>query len=120
MEERAMGRELIGECPGCGEDPKFGDYEAELTIKFIKQECGGSPLGVDVQVTLEDHELGSFPVISVVWDDYTTGYPGGYINAFVEAFERFDLPEEIHKDARERRRLLHEIQEDMESWFEVR
>jgi len=92
-----MGREFIGESPGSGEDPEFDDYEAELTINYIKQECGDPPRGVDVQVTLEDHDLGSYPVLSVVWDESVTEYPDEYIGNCIEAFERFDLPEEIYQ-----------------------
>ena len=91
-----LGREFIGDCPLAGEDPELDEYETELTIKYIKQECCQPPRGVDVQVTWEDHELGSYPVISVVWDDSITDYPDEYIGKCMEAFERFDLPEEIH------------------------
>lgn len=54
-----MGREFIGECPGWGDDPESDDLETELAIKYVKQACGEPPRGVDVQVTLEDHELGA-------------------------------------------------------------
>jgi hypothetical protein len=73
-----MGREFIGDCPTSGEDSEFDDFEAELAIKYIKQKCQ-PPRGVNVQVSWEDHELGSYPVISVVWNDYITDYPGEYI-----------------------------------------
>jgi hypothetical protein len=95
-----MGREFIGECTPSGETPELDDHEMQLAIKFIKQACGKPPRGVDVQITLEDHELGSYPVISVVWDDYITDYPGEYIGKCIEAFDRFDLPEEIHEQYR--------------------
>jgi hypothetical protein len=85
-----MGREFIGECPYSGEDPQVDNYETELTIKYIKKECGPPPRGVNVEVTLEDHELGSYPVISVVWDDSIVGYPDEYIGKCMEAFERFE------------------------------
>ena len=74
-----MGREFIGECPGTGDDPESDHLETELAIKYIKQACGGPPRGVDVEVTTQDHELGSYPVISVVWDDSITDYPNEYI-----------------------------------------
>jgi hypothetical protein len=48
--------------------------------------------GVDVQVTLEDHELGSYPLISVVWDGGVADYPDEYIKKAIEAFERFEQP----------------------------
>jgi hypothetical protein len=98
-----MGREFIGECPGWGDDPESDDVETELAIKYIKQSCGPPPNGVDVQVTFEGYEVGnegdevSYPVISVVWDDYTAEYPGEYIGKCIEAYERFELPEEIYQ-----------------------
>ena len=113
-----MGREFIGECPASGEDLEFDNYEMELAIKFIKQECGEPPRGVDVQICREDHELGSYPVIAVIWDDYGTGYPEDYMQKCIEAFERFELPEEIHQSGRERMDLLREIYTDMEKWFD--
>jgi hypothetical protein len=112
-----MGREFIGDYPASGEDSEFEDYEAELAIKYIKNRCQ-PPRGVDVQVTWEDHELGSYPVISVVWDDYITNYPGEYIGKCIQAFERFELPEEIHRKGRERMDLLLEMYADVEEWFE--
>lgn len=86
-----MGREFIGECSA---DSEFGTYEMEMAIKYIKQQCGEPPHGVAVEITCEDHELGSYPIISVVWDDYATQYPDEYIQDCIEAFERFELPEE--------------------------
>jgi hypothetical protein len=113
-----MGREFIGECSAPEEGSGFDNYENELVIKFIKQECGEPPRGVDVQMTWEDHELGSYPVISVVWDDSVTGCPDEYIGKSIEAFERFALPEEIHQIGHERMSLIRELYADMEKWFE--
>jgi|ERR1700684_3538509 hypothetical protein len=90
----------------------------ELAIKFIKQEAGESPYGVDVEITREDHELGSYPVISVFWDDYSTEYPEDYIATCISAFEKFDLPEEIYRKRRDRTSLLHDLQEGLQDLFE--
>ena len=106
-----MGHEFIGECPGWGDDPESDDRETQLAIKYIKQACGEPPRGVDVQVTLEDHELSSYPVISVVWDDSVTVCPDEYIDKCTEAFERFDLPEEIQQQYE----LLFELQDRMQA-----
>jgi hypothetical protein len=103
-----MGREFIGESSASEEDPELDHLEMELAIKYIKQESGKPPYGVDVEIRLQDHELGSYPVISVVWDDYVAEYPGEYIGKCIEAFERFDLPEEIHQ----RYRTFFELQRD--------
>jgi hypothetical protein len=115
-----MGREFIGECSPSGEAPELDDYEMELAVKFIKQTCGNPPRGVDVQVTWEGHEVGgegdevSYPVISVVWDDSVTECPDEYIGKCIEAFERFDLPEEIH----ERYRVLFDLQDRIQKLFD--
>jgi hypothetical protein len=109
-----MGREFIGECSPSGEAPELDDYEMELAVKFIRQACGKPPRSVDVQITWEDHELGSYPVISVVWDDYTIEYPDEYIGKCIEAFDRFDLPEEIH----EQYRLLFDLQDRIQKLFD--
>jgi hypothetical protein len=101
-----MGREFIGECPVSDKGPEFETYEGELAIKYIKQSCGPPPRGVDVEITSEGSEVGnegdevSYPVISVVWDDSLVEYPGDYIEKCSDAFERFDLPEEIYKEGR--------------------
>ena len=110
-----MGREFIGEC-GWGNDLEADDLEMGLAIKYIKQSCGPPPRGVDVQITSEGHEVGnegdetSYPVISVVWDDSITEYPDEYIGNCIEAFERFELPEEIHQQYQ----LLFQLQDQMQ------
>lgn len=109
-----MGREFIGDC---FTDSELGTYEMELAIKYIKQACGPPPRGVDVEITWEGAEVGNegdetqYPVISVVWDDYTTGYPDRYIQKCIEAFEQFDLPAEIQERRQEDRALLADLQE---------
>jgi hypothetical protein len=115
-----MSREYIGECPVSEGGSEFGDYEAELAIKYIKQKCGKPPRGVDVQVSWEGHEGGgegdevSYPAISVVWDDSITDYPGDYIGKCMEACERFDLPEEIYQRGRE----FFELQDKIQKLFD--
>jgi len=104
-----MGREVIGECLASGETPELNNYENELAVKFIKLECGKLPRGVDVQIGYDDSEYGSIPVIVVIWDDYETGYPEDYIQKCIEAFERFEIPEEIYQNRRERAALLREL-----------
>lgn len=107
-----MGREFIGEVSACEDD----HLEMELAIKYIKQSCGPPPCGADVEITFEGYEVGndgaeaSYPVISVVWDDGITEYPGEYIGKCIEAFERFELPEEIHQQYQ----LFFQLQDQMQ------
>jgi hypothetical protein len=113
-----MGREFIGECETSGEDPAFDNREMELAIEYIKQACGQPPRGVDVQIAREDHELGSYPVIAVIWDDSITEYPDEYIGRCIEAFERCDSPEETYELGRERSRVLREIHALIQQLFD--
>jgi hypothetical protein len=114
-----MGREFIGECPVSDKGPEFETYEGELAIKYIKQHCGTPPRGIDVEIFWEGSEVGdgsaqvSYPVISVVWDDYVTEYPDEYIGKCIEAFEKFDLPEEIYQDGKKRLRLFCEANDNV-------
>ncbi len=109
-----MGREIVGDC---STDTEFSDYETELIIKYLKQACGQPPPGVDVEVTWEGCEVGNegdetqYPVISVVWDDYTIEYPDQYIGKCIEAFERFDSPEEVHQWYRDFVKIQQNLQE---------
>jgi hypothetical protein len=102
-----MGCEFIGDYPTSGENSEFDDYAAD------SQKCQ-PPRGVNVQVTWEDHELGSYPVISVVWNDDITDYPDEYIGKCIEAFDHFDLPEEIH----ERYCALFDLQNRIQKLFD--
>lgn len=106
-----MGRELIGDCFTTSDDASLEDYERELVVKFIKQECGPAPRGAEVQIGYEDSDYGSYPVVVVIWDDYETGCPELYIEKCIEAFDRFELPEEIHQDRREQSSLFKELNE---------
>ena len=118
-----MGPEFIGEC-GWNIDPGGDNLEMELAIKYIKQSCGPPPPSVDVQVTSEGYEVGnegdevSYPVISVVLDDGITEYPDEYIGKCIEAFEKFDLPDEIYQEGREPLRLFLEANETLPKLFD--
>jgi hypothetical protein len=94
-----MGREFIGES-SAEEDPKLDSLEIELAIKYIKQECGQPPRGVDVQVTLEDHELGSYPVISVIWDDSVIEYPASTLGSALKPLSTLTCPRTFTSDTK--------------------
>jgi len=105
-----LGREFIGEI-GWGNEHGSDDLEMEIAMKYIKQACGPHPRGVDVEITWKGSEVGdgseqvTYPVISVVWDEGIIEYPDEYIDRCSDAFERFELPEEIYQ----RHKVLLEI-----------
>lgn len=112
-----MGREFIGHC---SDDPEFSEYETELIIRYLKEACGPSPKSVDIQVTWEGCEVGNngeetqYPVVSVVWDDFAAPRPDDYIDKCAAAFERFDLPQDIH----DRSQALIDLQEKIQKLFD--
>lgn len=111
-----MGQEFIGDC---SDAPEFSEYETELIISYLKQACGPPPQGVDIQVTWEGCEVGDgeetqYPVICVVWDDFSVPRPDDYIEKCGAAFERFDLPQEIH----DRLQALIDLEEKTQNVFD--
>jgi hypothetical protein len=56
----------------------------------------------------------------VVWDDSITDYPDEYIGKCMEAFERFDLPEEIPQQYQLPLRGSAQIEKASERIFEAR
>ena len=118
-----MGHEFIGEC-GFGDDLEANNLEMELAIKYIKQSCGPPPTGVNVEITSEGYEVGnegdeaSYPVISVVWDEGITEYPDEYIGKCSEAFEKFDLPDEIYQEGQKNLRLFREANDEPPKSFD--
>jgi len=116
-----MGREIVGDC---STDHEFGEYETDLIIKYLKQKCGPPPDGANIEVTWEGCELASdeetqYPVISVVWDDGIIDYPNEYIGKCTEAFEHFDLPEEISEQGQKHQAILEGIEAIYESLAEA-
>ena len=53
-------------------------------------------------------------VFSLFSSDLAMDYPGEYIGKCIEAFERFDLPEETHKRYRE----LFDLQDQIQKLFD--
>jgi hypothetical protein len=113
-----MGREVIGECLTSIDDPSLEEFEREAAIRFIRHEAGISPLSAVVQIGYEDSDYGSYPVIVVVWDDYEIGYPERYIEKCIDAFDRFEVPEEILERRREQASDFRELNELPNSLFD--
>jgi hypothetical protein len=68
---------------------------------------------------LASGEETQYPVISVVWDDGAIDYPNEYIGKCMEAFERFDLPEEIYEQGQMHQAILEGIEAIYESLAEA-
>lgn len=107
-----MGREIIGECSANDENDRSADVrEAELAIEYIKGRCGEPPQGAELILSWEEHDLGSYPVIALIWDDCTVGYPDEYIGKCIDGLEAFEMPAEEYERGKEFHEILCEIQE---------
>ena len=43
--------------------------QATLAIRHIVKICGPPPLGRQLEVQWQEHELGNYPTIVLLWDD---------------------------------------------------
>jgi hypothetical protein len=86
--------EIIGEpdtSPGASR--KQIAAQADRAIKHIVKTCGPPPREMELELQWEEHELGSYPVIALVWEDPMRGAPWEYITECENAlfdFERQD------------------------------
>lgn len=84
--------EHIGSC-GNGqmpEDADWIDFCNGIGVRYIKQALGAPPEGCSIEVTMQDHDLGGYPVIGVHWDFPAGDAPWDYINRAEELLERFN------------------------------
>ena len=50
---------------------------------------------MELQIQWQDHELGSYPLIVLTWEDGMRGAPARYINRCQEALFEFDTGETL-------------------------
>ena len=75
-----MPRELIGEFGTPDASLEWLDAQAKLAIRHIKKICGDPPPEMELELVWQEHELGNYPVIGLVWEDSTRGAPWNYIS----------------------------------------
>lgn len=85
-----MPTEIIGEFGTPGASLEWLDAQAKLAIRHIKKVCGVPPPEMELEIIWQEHELGNYPVIGLVWEDAMRGTPWNYIarcEAALAAFE---------------------------------
>jgi hypothetical protein len=82
--------EIIGEVGTPGAETKWIAAQGKLAIQHLKQVCGDPPPEMDLEVVWQDHELGSYPVIALVWDDDTRGAPSNYLSRCEAALTAYE------------------------------
>lgn len=72
--------EIIGEFGTPGASLEWLDAQAKLAIRNIKKVCGDPPPEMELEIVWQEHELGNYPVIGLVWEDPMRGAPWNYIS----------------------------------------
>ena len=72
--------EIIGEFGTPGAYRERISAQATLAIRFITEKCGPPPSEMELEVQWQEHELGSYPLIVLTWEDGMRGAPWTYIS----------------------------------------
>jgi len=72
--------QIIGEFGTPGSSREWISAQATLAIRFIIEKCGTPPPEMELEVQWQEHELGSYPVIALTWEDGMRGAPWNYIS----------------------------------------
>lgn len=72
--------EIIGEFGTSGAHSEWLEAEGKLAIRYLKKICGEPPSEMELEILWQDHELGSYPVIGLVWEDAMRGTPWSYVS----------------------------------------
>ena len=72
----------------CSQTNVLGNLK--LAIRHLTKICGAPPTEMELQLVGQDHELGSYPVIALVWEDPTRAAPGNYLARCEAAFAAYE------------------------------
>ena len=82
--------EIIGEFGTPFANREWLSAQASLAIRHIIKTCGPPPTEIELEVHWQDHELGSYPMIVLTWEDAMRGAPGEYIERCEEALTAYE------------------------------
>lgn len=85
-----MPAELIGEFGMRGTTRKRISSEADRAIRHIIKTCGPPPPEMELEVQWQEHELGSYPTIVLIWEDAMRGAPWEYIERCEEVLTAYE------------------------------
>ena len=71
--------ETIGEVGTPGADREWISAQATLAIRHIVKVCGPPPPEMELEIQWQEHELGSYPTIVLLWEDAMRGTPWNYL-----------------------------------------
>jgi hypothetical protein len=82
--------EMIGEFGTPGASSEWIEAQGKLAIRHLKEICGDPPPEMDLEIVWQDHELGQYPVIGLVWEDPMRGVPWNYISRCEAALAAYE------------------------------
>jgi hypothetical protein len=82
--------EIIGEFGTPGAEREWIAAEGKLAIRYIKKLCGDPPPDMRLVVEWQEHELGYYPVIALVWEDEMVGAPWNYLSRCEAALTAYE------------------------------
>jgi hypothetical protein len=82
--------EIIGEVGAPGAETEWIEAQGKLAIQHLKKSCGDPPPEMELELVWQDHELGSYPVIALVWEDPMRGAPGNYLSRCEAAWAAYE------------------------------
>ena len=83
----------IGEFGTPGASREWLSAQATLAIRHIVKVCGPPPMQMELEVQWQEHDLGSYPLIVLTWEDGAygpRGVPEDYVERCVEALEAYE------------------------------
>ena len=85
-----MPTEIIGEFGTPGANSEWLEAEGQLAIRNVTRICGDPPPGMELEIVWQEHELGNYPTIGLVWDDPMRVTPWNYISRCEAALTAFE------------------------------
>jgi len=86
--------EIIGEFGTLGAHREWLSAQATLAVRHIVKTCGPPPPEMELEVQWQEHELGSYPLIVLTWEDAMRGAPGKYLEKCEAALFDFENGEQ--------------------------
>jgi hypothetical protein len=91
FQEGLMPVEIIGEFGTAGADREWLRAQGELAIQHLNQVCGEPPPEMELEIVWQEHDLGNYPVIGLVWEDSMRGTPRDYVARCQTALDAYEF-----------------------------
>lgn len=85
--------EIVGDFGTSGASRGQISARATLAIRHIIKVCGPPPPGMVLEVQWQEHELGSYPLIVLAWEQAERGTPWKYLTKCENALTEFEDPD---------------------------